>query len=194
MTNPAGGIYAFEGHAPRIDPSAWVAPGAHVIGQVTLAAQASVWFNAVLRADRAPIHVGEGSNIQDNTTVHIERPEEREDGRAVGCVIGRNVTVGHNCVIHSCTLEDGVLVGMGAVILGGAVIGRGSIVGAGTVVLANARIPPYSLVAGNPGTVRKTYDPAAVEKISGVAARVYRGRIQQFRGALKAIESGGKEP
>jgi carbonic anhydrase/acetyltransferase-like protein (isoleucine patch superfamily) len=187
MTHREGHLFSFEGHAPRVDPSAWVAPGAHLIGQVTLAAQASVWFNAVLRADRAPILVGEGSNIQDNTTVHIERPEEREDGRAVGCVIGRNVTVGHNCVIHSCTLEDDVLVGMGSVILGGAVIGRGSIVGAGTVVLSDARIPPYSLVAGNPGTVRKTYDPAAAAKISGVAARVYRERIKQFRTSLSAL-------
>jgi carbonic anhydrase/acetyltransferase-like protein (isoleucine patch superfamily) len=187
MATLEGNIYTFEGHTPQIDPSAWVAPGAHVIGQVTLAAQASVWFNAVLRADRAPIIVGEGSNIQDNTTVHIERPEEREDGKAVGCIIGRNVTIGHNCVVHSCTLEDDVLIGMGAVVLGGAVIGRGSIVGAGTVVLGDSRIPPYSLVAGNPGKVRKTYDPAVIAKTSGVAARVYRERIAQFRKGLQTV-------
>jgi carbonic anhydrase/acetyltransferase-like protein (isoleucine patch superfamily) len=185
MTRVLGSVYAFEGHAPHIDPSAYVAPGAHVIGQVTLGAQASVWFNAVLRADRAPIVVGEGSNIQDNTTVHIERPEEREDGRAVGCTIGRGVTVGHNCVVHACTLEDDVLIGMGAVVLTGAVIGRGAIVGAGAVVLSGARIPPYSLVVGNPGQVRKTYDAATIAKLSGVAGRVYRERIAQFRGTLR---------
>lgn len=179
-----GNLYTFEGHTPQIDASAWVAPGAHVIGQVTLGPEASIWFNAVLRADRAPIIVGEGSNIQDNTTVHIERPEERPDGKAVGCTIGRNVTIGHNCVVHSCTLEDDVLIGMGAVVLGGAVIGKGSIVGAGTVVLGDAQIPPYSLVAGNPGKVRKTYDPEFIAKTSGVAARVYRERIAQFRGSL----------
>ena len=185
MSALEGHVYTYEGHTPQIHASAWVAPGAHVIGQVTLAAQASVWFNAVLRADRAPILVGEGSNIQDNTTVHIERAEEREDGQPVGCIIGRNVTIGHNCVVHSCTLEDDVLIGMGAVVLGGSVIGRGSIVGAGTVVLGDARIPPYSLVAGNPGKVRKTYDPAVIAKMSGVAAQVYRERIEQFRKGLR---------
>ena len=182
-----GSIYSFEGHTPRIEPTAWVAPGAHVIGQVTLAAHASVWFNAVLRADRATIVVGEGSNIQDNTTIHIERAEEREDGQPAGCTIGRNVTIGHNCVVHSCTVEDDVLIGMGAVVLSGALIGFGSIVGAGTVVLGDARIPPYSLVAGNPGKVRKTYDLATIAKITGVAARVYRERIEQFRQGLQKV-------
>jgi carbonic anhydrase/acetyltransferase-like protein (isoleucine patch superfamily) len=187
MIHILGNVFSFEGHTPQIDATAYVAPGAHVIGQVTLAAQASVWFNTVLRADRAPIVVGEGSNIQDNTTVHIERPEEREDGRAVGCTIGRNVTVGHNCVVHACTLEDDVLIGMGAVVLTGAVIGHGSIVGAGAVVLGGARIPPYSLVVGNPGQVKKTYDAATVAKLSGVGARVYRERIAQFRQGLRGV-------
>jgi len=187
MPRLEGNVYSFEGLTPRIDPSAWIAPGAHVIGDVTLAAQASVWFNAVLRADRAPIVVGEGSNIQDNTTIHIERPEEREDGRAVGCIIGRNVTVGHNCVVHACTVEDDVLIGMGALVLTGAVIGRGSIIGAGAVVLGGVVIPPYSLVVGNPGKVRKTYDPAEIARTSGVGTRVYRERIGQFRQGLRNV-------
>jgi carbonic anhydrase/acetyltransferase-like protein (isoleucine patch superfamily) len=188
MPRIEGNVYSFEGHTPQVDPTAYVAPGAHLIGQVTLAAHVSVWFNAVLRADRATIVVGEGSNIQDNTTIHIERAEEREDGQPVGCTIGRNVTVGHNCVVHACTLEDDVLIGMGAVVLTGAVIGRGAIVGAGAVVLGGAKIPPYSLVVGNPGQVKKTYDAAASAKLSGVGSRVYRERIGQFVNALRRVE------
>jgi carbonic anhydrase/acetyltransferase-like protein (isoleucine patch superfamily) len=185
---PQGNVYAFGGDTPRIDPSAYVAPGAQVIGRVTLAARSSVWFNAVLRGDLAAIEVGEGSNIQDNTTIHVDGKAERSDGRERGCRIGQNVTIGHNCIVHSCTVEDDVLVGMGAVVLSGAVIGRGSVVGAGAVVLGDVVIPPYSLVVGNPGQVKKTYAPDFVARYNHVAAQVYRQRILDFKQGLKRVD------
>jgi len=180
-------VFSYQGHAPRIDPSAYLAPGAMVIGRVTLAARASVWFHCVLRGDLGDIVVGEGSNIQDLTTIHVEGAEERADGVERGAVIGRDVTVGHNCVIHSCVLEDGCLVGMGAVVMGGAVIGRGAIVGAGTVVLEETVVPPYALIVGNPGRVRKSYDPAQARALLEVPARVYQARIGRFRAGLRPV-------
>lgn len=187
MTAPQGSVFAFGAHAPELDPSCYLAPGAQVIGRVRLHAQVSVWFNSVLRGDLASIEVGAGSNIQDNCTVHVEGAEERQDGREIGTVIGRNVTVGHNCVIHSCVLEDDCLIGMGAVVLGGAVIGRGAVVGAGALVLGDARIPPYALAAGNPAQVKKTYGPDFVREVNLRAAEVYRRRIERFKQGLAPV-------
>ncbi len=187
MTAPQGSVYALGEYVPELDATCYVAPGAHVIGRVRLHARVSVWFNTVLRGDLAPIEVGEGSNIQDHTTVHIEGAEERADGREVGTVIGRNVTVGHNCVIHSCVLEDDCLIGMGAVVMGGAVIGRGAVVGAGAVVLEGTRIPPYSLAVGNPARVKKTYAPEFVQNLNLRGAEVYRRRIDRFKQGLALL-------
>ncbi|HUJ75506.1 MAG TPA: gamma carbonic anhydrase family protein [bacterium] len=180
-------LYRLNDHTPAVDPSAYVAPGARLIGQVRLAARASVWFNAVLRGDLAPIAVGEGSNIQDNTTVHVEGVEERADGVARGTVLGANVTVGHNCVIHGCIVEDDCLIGMGAVVMTGAVIGRGSIVGAGALVLEDTVVPPYSLLVGSPGSVKRTYPPAMVEQLNRKAALVYQQRILAFKAGLVPV-------
>lgn len=144
---PDASILSVGGRSPVLDPSSFVAAGARVIGAVTLAAGASVWYNAVLRADGDSITVGAGSNLQDNVSVHVDR------GSPV--VIGENVSVGHNAVVHGCTVEDGSLVGMGSVVLSGAVIGAGSLVAAGAVVLEGTEIPPGSLVAGVPAKVRR---------------------------------------
>lgn len=175
-----GSVFAFESHSPQLHPTVYVAPGAMVIGQVTMAAESSVWFNAVLRGDTAPIIIGEGSNIQDNTTIHVEGSHERLDGQERGCVIGRDVTVGHNCIIHSCTLEDECLIGMGAVIMSGAVVGRGALIGAGAVVLEDTVIPPHALVVGNPGKVRKTYAPQEIAPLTQGAANIYRDRTRRY--------------
>ena len=133
---------------PALGERCYIAPTAAVIGDVCIGDDVSVWFGAAIRGDSASIAVGAGSNIQDNATVHC----------AVGApaVLGRNVSVGHNAVVHSATLEDGVLVGMGAVVLDGAVVGEGSVVAAGAVVTKDARIPPCSLVMGIPGKVVRT--------------------------------------
>ncbi|SFE48796.1 Carbonic anhydrase or acetyltransferase, isoleucine patch superfamily [Actinacidiphila alni] len=132
---------------PRIDPAAFTAPGAVVLGSVTLAADASVWYHAVLRGDCESISIGAGSNIQDNCTVHADP--------GFPAVVGEGVSVGHNAVLHGCVVEDGVLIGMGATVLNGAHIGAGSLVAAAALVPQGMRVPPGSLVAGVPATVRR---------------------------------------
>lgn len=140
-------IVSVAGHTPQIDPDAWVAPNASVIGQVSLAAGSSVWYSATLRAEVEPIEVGAGSNIQDGVTIHVDP--------GFPCRIATGVTVGHNVVLHGCTVEQDSLVGMGAVVLNGAVIGAGSLVAAGAVVPQGMVVPPRSLVAGVPAKVRR---------------------------------------
>ncbi|WP_396656830.1 gamma carbonic anhydrase family protein [Microbacterium sp.] len=140
-------ILSVAGRTPQLAPDSFVASGARVIGGVTLGPGASVWYNAVLRADGDTITVGAGSNLQDNVSVHVDA------GKPV--VIGENVSVGHNAVVHGCTIGDGSLIGMGAVVLNGARIGAGCLVAGGAVVLEGADIPPGSLVAGVPGKVRR---------------------------------------
>lgn len=127
--------------------SAWVAPGAVVVGSVVLGERASVWYGAVLRAENARIEVGDGSNLQDGVIVHVDE--------GFDATIGAGVSVGHNAVLHGCTLEDGVLVGMNATVLNGCVVGAGSLVAAGAVVLEGVIVPPGSLVAGVPAKVRR---------------------------------------
>jgi carbonic anhydrase/acetyltransferase-like protein (isoleucine patch superfamily) len=143
----AATVLSVAGHTPDIDATAFVAAGARVIGAVTLAEGASVWYNAVLRGDSDSITVRAGSNLQDNVSVHVDA------GHPV--VIGRDVSVGHNAVVHGCTIGDGSLIGMGSVVLSGAVIGDGSLVAAGAVVLEGTVVPPGSLVAGVPAKVRR---------------------------------------
>ena len=142
---------------PQIDPTAYVSPHAVVMGDVRLAARASVWPMAVLRGDINFIEIGEGSNIQDGAIVHLA-----ED---LPVRVGRLVTVGHRAILHACTVEDGCLIGMGATILDGAVIGAGSIVGAHALVTKNMRIPPGSLVMGTPAKVMRALQP---EEIAGL--------------------------
>lgn len=132
---------------PEIEDSAFVADGARIVGDVRIGDRASVWYNAVIRADRARIRLGARSNVQDNVSVHVDRSHP--------ALIGEDVSIGHNAVIHGCVIEDGCLIGMGAVVLSGAVIGAGSLVAAGTVVLEGTIVPPGSLIAGVPGQVRR---------------------------------------
>jgi carbonic anhydrase/acetyltransferase-like protein (isoleucine patch superfamily) len=128
-----------------IDPSAWIAPGAALVGEVTIGARASVWFQATVRGDLSPITIGEESNVQDQCVLHVER-----DGPVV---LGRRVTLGHGAIVHGAIVEDEVLVAMKAVVLSGCHIGRRSIVGAGAVVPEGTRVPEGSLVLGVPGKV-----------------------------------------
>jgi carbonic anhydrase/acetyltransferase-like protein (isoleucine patch superfamily) len=142
---------------PQIDPSAYVAPQAVVIGDVRLAARTSVWPTSVLRGDINYIEIGEGSNIQDGSIVHLA-----ED---LPVRVGRLVTVGHRAILHACTVEDNCLIGMGATILDGAVIGRGSIVGAHALVTKGTHIPPGSLVMGTPAKVVRSLSPQEIDSI-----------------------------
>jgi len=188
MSPLSGDIYSYKGITPQIDPETYIAPGAKIIGDVKLGAMVSVWFNAVLRGDLASIEIGEGSNVQDLTTIHIEGASERGGGHpAQGVKVGRNVTIGHNCLIHGCILEDECLIGMNSVILNGAHIGRGSIIGAGAVVLEGAMIPPFSLVVGNPGKIKKTYPESIIEDAIYLSAKSYQDRILGFRQGLANI-------
>jgi carbonic anhydrase/acetyltransferase-like protein (isoleucine patch superfamily) len=143
--------------APVVDPEAWLAPTATVIGDVRIAARASVFYGAVIRADMAAVELGAGSNLQDNVVVHTDFGFPTR--------IGAGVSVGHAAVVHGCTVEDDVLVGMHATVLNGAVVGTGSLLAAGTVVLEGTVVPPRSLVAGVPGKVRRTLDDAEVERV-----------------------------
>ncbi len=135
------------GNAPKLHNEAWAAPNSSLIGNVSLAARASVWYSATLRAEFEPIEIGAGSNIQDGVTVHVDP--------GFPARIGAGVTVGHNAVLHGCTVEDDVLIGMGAIVLNGAVIGTGSLIAAGAVVAQGTVVPPRTLVAGVPGKVRR---------------------------------------
>src|SRR5271156_6063515 len=142
---------------PQIDPTAYVSAEAVIMGDVRLAARASVWPTAVLRADINYIEIGEGSNIQDGTIVHLA-----ED---IPVIVGRLVTVGHRAVLHACTVGDECLIGMGATILDEAIIGRGSIIGAHALVTKGTRIPPGSLVMGTPAKVVRALHPDEIADI-----------------------------
>lgn len=131
----------------KIDLSCYIAPGAIVLGDVTLNEDAGIWYHATVRGDRAPIIVGKGSNIQDNCVVHVDADYPVE--------IGEYVTIGHGAIIHGSKIGDNSLIGMGAILLNGSVIGKNCIIGAGALVTQNTIIPDNSLVIGNPGRVKR---------------------------------------
>ena len=148
---------------PAIHPSAFVAPGAVVIGDVTLGEEASVWYGAVLRADINQIRVGPRSNIQDGTVVHLA-----DD---YGVTLGQYVTCGHSAILHACSIDDECLIGMGCTILDGVEIGARSIIGANALVTQHMKIPPGSLVLGSPAKVRRTLDLEEQGGLRGLAEK-----------------------
>lgn len=156
--------------APRVDPTAFVAPTAVVLGDVEIGPGASVWFHCVLRGDANAIRVGARTNIQDLVVMHGDRVAGDHP-----VIIGEDVTIGHRALIHGCTLGDRVLVGMGAIVLNGATIGDDSIVAAGALVREGAVIPPGSLVVGIPGTVRREVSAEERDRIrcTGAAYQEY---------------------
>jgi len=141
----------------HIHPTAFIAPGAVVLGDVTLAARASVWYGAVLRGDMDAIVIGEATNVQDGAIVHVDA--------GLPARVGARVGVGHRAILHGCTVEDDCLIGMGSVLLNGAHIGAGSVVAAGAVVPEGSRVPPGSLVVGVPARVTRAVDDALRERI-----------------------------
>lgn len=153
---------------------AFIAPNAAVIGDVRLGADASIWYGASVRADIAPIVIGEAANVQDNASLHVDFD--------VPVIIGARVTIGHNAVVHGATVEDECLIGMGAVVLNRAVIGRGSLVAAGAVVTEGMVIPPGSLVAGVPAKVIRPLTPEQQEGIRK-NAEIYVACAKAFREA-----------
>jgi carbonic anhydrase/acetyltransferase-like protein (isoleucine patch superfamily) len=171
-------IYALDGIAPQIDPTAWVAPDANVIGRVLLAQQVSVWFGATLRGDTEAITVGAGSNVQEACILHTDT--------GFPLTIGVDCTIGHRATLHGCTIGDGSLIGMGATILNGAVIGRGCLIGACALVTEGKEIPDFSLVMGSPGKVVRVLDAEARARLLASAAG-YRANAARFRQGLRTI-------
>ena len=171
-------IYELQGQRPDIDPSAYVSDSAQVIGNVTLAAHASVWFGAVIRGDSDPIRVGKNSNVQDTAVLHADP--------GAPLTIGDQVTVGHQAMLHGCTVGDGTLIGIGAVVLNHAKIGKNCIVGAGALVTEGKEFPDGSMIIGSPAKAVKQLSP---EQIAGLGRmwQVYVGRGQIYRNGLKKI-------
>lgn len=134
--------------SPNIHPSAFIAPSADIMGDVTIGENASVWYQTVLRADIQQIVIGAHSNVQDGCVIHLEQNQ--------GTHVGEYVTVGHKALLHACTIEDEVLVGMGSIIMDGCIVGTRSIIGAGALLTGNTIIPPGSLVLGSPAKVVRT--------------------------------------
>lgn len=171
-------IYALDGIHPQVDPSAWVAPDANLIGRVVLEAEASVWFGCTLRGDNEEIRVGRGSNVQESSVLHTDIGHP--------LVIGANCTIGHRAMLHGCVIGDGTLIGMGATILNGARIGKGCLIGACALITEGKEIPDGSLVMGAPGKVIRMLDDAARERLLASAVG-YRANARRFRGGLVAL-------
>ena len=150
-------IWTYRRWRPTIHPTAFIAPGAEVIGRVRLAKESSVWFGSVLRGDVNRIEIGEATNIQDGSILHV-------DDRSP-CLIADHVHVGHHVNLHGCVVERGAMIGIGAIVLSGARVGRGAIVGAGSVVLEGMTIPPRMLAVGAPARVVRKVTPRDVEYI-----------------------------
>jgi carbonic anhydrase/acetyltransferase-like protein (isoleucine patch superfamily) len=173
-------IYELDGQAPELpaDGNYFIAETATVIGRVRLLPGASVWFGAVLRGDNEWIEIGEGSNVQDGTTCHTDL--------GFPLRVGKACTIGHNVILHGCTVEDGALIGMGSIVMNGARIGQNSIVGAGAVITEGKEFPERSLIIGSPARVIRTLDDAQVQRM-GSAAKFYLANGPRFRKGLKRI-------
>lgn len=174
-------IYSFAGITPRIDPTAFIAPTAVLIGNVEVGPNASVWFGAVLRGDNAPIRVGAGSNVQEGAVLHVDPDSPLS--------IGEFVTIGHQAMLHGCTVGDGSLIGIQAIVLNGARIGRGCLIGAGALITEGKEIPDGSVVMGAPGKVVRQLDEAAIARLRA-SADGYVQRAAMFRDRLRPLSQG----
>jgi carbonic anhydrase/acetyltransferase-like protein (isoleucine patch superfamily) len=171
-------IYQLDEHVPAVAASAWVADSAQVIGLVELAEDSSVWFGAVLRGDNEPLRVGRGSNVQDSVVIHSDM--------GFPVTIGEGVTIGHQATLHGCTVGDGSLIGIQAVVLNGAKIGKNCLVGAGALVTEGKEYPDGSLIVGAPAKVIRTLSPEQVEGLRRNAAH-YVENAQRYRTGMKKL-------
>ena len=171
-------IYALGGIAPEIDPTAWVAPDANLIGKVTLGEGASVWFGCTLRGDNERISVGAGSNVQENCVLHTDM--------GYPLTIGPNCTIGHKAMLHGCTIGEQSLIGMGATVLNGAKIGKYCLIGACALITEGKEIPDGRLVMGSPGKVVRALDAAAIARLLG-SAEHYQRNARRYRDGLAAV-------
>ena len=171
-------IYELDGQVPQVAESAWVADSAQVIGAVTLGPDASVWFGTVVRGDTEHITIGAGSNIQDASVLHADH--------GMPLVVGERVTVGHQVMLHGCTVGDESLIGIGAVILNGAKIGRNCLVGAGALVTEGKEFPDGSMILGSPAKVVRQLTPEQIEGLRR-SAQHYIDNAQRFRNTLRKL-------
>ncbi len=163
-------ILPVKGISPTLPASTWIAPNATIIGDVKMGENCSVWFNAVIRGDVNSIEIGEGSNVQDGAVIHCTYQKTKT-------IIGKRVSIAHNAIVHGCTIEDDVLVGMGAIIMDNAVIESGAILAAGAIVTAGTRVPKGSIFAGNPAKFLKMADEKSIEMARTIAKnyQIYSG-------------------
>jgi carbonic anhydrase/acetyltransferase-like protein (isoleucine patch superfamily) len=171
-------IYQLDNHIPAVADSAWVADNAQVMGAVSIAADASVWFGVTVRGDTETIEIGEGSNIQDGSVMHADH------GKPIK--VGKNVTVGHMVMLHGCTIGDESLIGIGAVVLNGAKIGKNCLVGAGSLVTEGKEFPDGSMIMGTPAKVVRELSPEQIEGLRQSASH-YVENARRFKAGLKKI-------
>ncbi|MEM7359572.1 MAG: gamma carbonic anhydrase family protein [Pseudomonadota bacterium] len=171
--------YQLDDKQPQIDDSCFVAPSADLIGAVIMHKNASVWFNCVLRADNEPITVGENSNVQDGSVLHVDPGFPIE--------IGPNVTVGHKVMLHGCTIGENTLIGMNATVLNGAKIGKNCVIGANALVTENMEIPDGQMVLGSPGKVVKELDEKTIAMLRG-GAQHYVDNGRRYRSGITVLD------
>lgn len=171
-------IYSLGTHTPQIDPESWIAPNATVIGQVHLARNVSIWWNATLRGDTDLISIGENTNIQDGSVLHTDP--------GIHLILGRDVTVGHLVMLHGCKIGDGSLIGIGSIVLNNAVIGKNSLIGANTLIPEGKVFPERVLIVGSPGKVVRELSDEEVARLPGSAQR-YVQNWQRYRLGLAGI-------
>ncbi len=156
-------IFPYKDLTPRIEAGVFIAAGARIIGEVSIAANASIWYNTVIRADVQPVAIGQYTNIQDNCTLHVMYD--------FPCTLGSYITIGHNAVLHGCTVADNCLIGIGTIILGYAEIGENCIIGAGSLIAEHKKIPPNSLVMGSPGKIIRQVSSEEIEAVRQAALK-----------------------
>ena len=172
-------VYELDGVSPEVAESAWIADSAQVMGRVSIGPDASVWFGTVVRGDTESITIGEGSNIQDASVLHADL------GKPL--VVGRNVTVGHQVMLHGCTIGDESLIGIGAVVLNGARIGKNCLVGAGSLVTEGKEFPDGSMFIGSPAKAIRQLSPEQIEGLRQ-SAKHYIDNARRFKAGLRRID------
>ena len=171
-------IYQLDDFTPSIHPSVWLADNAQVMGNVTLAEGTSVWFGAVLRGDTSTITVGKGSNVQDNSVLHADN--------GMPLVIGEGVTVGHQVMLHGCTVGNNALIGIGAIVLNGVKIGNNCLVGAGALVTEGKEFPDGSMILGSPAKAVRMLSPEQIEGLK-MSAKIYIANANRYKVGLKKL-------
>ena len=164
-------IMDYKGLSPKIDSSAWIAPGAAVIGDVKIGKDCSIWFGVVIRGDVHKIEIGDRVSIQDLSMIHVTHYKKPDKSDGSPTIIGNDVTIGHKVMLHGCKIEDGCLIGMSATILDDAIIGKESIVGAGALVTKGKKFPPRSLILGSPAKVVRELSEDEVKELYASAKR-----------------------